>query len=350
MLKQLNFKPLGNGSFSMNKPSLMLTSSVMVAVLMELFVNGCTSQRPYEYKWPDYGDRVGLKSLRLVTWNLGYGGLGMESDFRSDGGKSLRPESKSEVIENNVAITNVLGSVDTDIYLFQEIAKASWMNYRVDLHKNVVESLSGYSGFYAADIKMKIPFLFNIDTGMGVFGRAGLIKRTQSIPLESEGLLGKKYQLLVSEIPISDSTNSWMVLNLHLAAFDKDAAVRHRQIDAVFEEAKALYTAGHYVIIGGDWNLRLVDSQFPDSTDSKYLFWIHDFPQEKLPEEWRICIDPKVPTVRTLHQPYVQGDNYVTIIDGFIVSPNARLEAIQTQDLGFSNTDHHPVQAMFRGD
>ena len=31
------------------------------------------------------------------------------------------------------------------------------------------------------------------------------------------------------------------------------------------------------------------------------------------------------------------------VIDGFIISPNVRLEFVKTLDLGFENSDHNPV-------
>jgi len=51
--------------------------------------------------------------------------------------------------------------------------------------------------------------------------------------------------------------------------------------------------------------------------------------------------------VRTLHKPYVEGENYTTIIDGFAYSPNVQLLRIETIDQGFQISDHHPVTAEF---
>ena len=31
------------------------------------------------------------------------------------------------------------------------------------------------------------------------------------------------------------------------------------------------------------------------------------------------------------------------VIDGFILSPNVRLERVETQDLAFAHSDHNPV-------
>jgi hypothetical protein len=34
-------------------------------------------------------------------------------------------------------------------------------------------------------------------------------------------------------------------------------------------------------------------------------------------------------------------------VDGFVFSPNVKLNRIATTDMGFEWTDHHPVQAAF---
>ena len=38
--------------------------------------------------------------ITIMTWNLGYGGLGEESNFIADGGKSILPPSKAIVSKN----------------------------------------------------------------------------------------------------------------------------------------------------------------------------------------------------------------------------------------------------------
>ncbi len=93
--------------------------------------------------------------------------------------------------------------------------------------------------------------------------------------------------------------------------------------------------------------MRISDADFPHTTADEDLFWIYDFPQDLLPEGWQFGVDEHTPTVRTLHKPYVEGENYTAIIDGFAYSPNVRLQRITTTDLKFENSDHHPVTAEF---
>ncbi len=135
---------------------------------------------------------------------------------------------------------------------------------------------------------------------------------------------------------------------MHLAAFDPDAAVRTRQLRELMAWAQRQYENGQHVVLAGDWNFRIAETNFPNTTDERFLFWLFPFPQEALPEGWRIGADASVPSVRTNYQPYAPGENYVTTIDGFIVSPNVAIESLSGVDLGFEHTDHQPVRARVR--
>ena len=136
-------------------------------------------------------------------------------------------------------------------------------------------------------------------------------------------------------------------MNIHLSAFDDGGTVRARQVAALLEKARAEFEAGARVVIGGDWNMRLSATSFPHRTEETLLSWIHDFPHAMVSVGWAFTTDVSVPSVRTLHQQYEPSTNYVTIVEGFPVSPNVVIEHVETTDLGFPHTDHHPVHATF---
>jgi hypothetical protein len=69
-----------------------------------------------------------------------------------------------------------------------------------------------------------------------------------------------------------------------------------------------------------------------------------------LPQNWQWAIDEKIPTYRLLNTKYIEGETQVGIIDGFLVSPNIKIESIETMDLKFKNTDHNPVIITFQLD
>ena len=62
---------------------------------------------------------------------------------------------------------------------------------------------------------------------------------------------------------------------------------------------------------------------------------------------WKVVVDEKTPSVRTNERPYKRGENFRTVIDGFVISPNVGAKSVETTDFDFEYTDHHPVTAEF---
>ena len=162
------------------------------------------------------------------------------------------------------------------------------------------------------------------------------------------GFMNRQYGMQILRVPGAGDGDEWAFINIHLSAFDDGGNLRRQQINAVFDYAQRLYDAGVHVVIGGDWNMELVDTAFPHQTAEKDRFWIHPFPQKNVPDNWQPAIDDTLPTVRTVHQPFVRGENYLTIIDGFFVSPNVEIVSVETVDTGFEMSDHMPVIGNFR--
>ena len=332
-----------------------------VAVLLVLCTAAGVVFLANRLKSPRYGstpfsgpDRAGATgaALRIATWNIGYGSLGAGADFVADGGRSVRALGRRNIAAAAGAIGETLERLDADVVLLQEMAAASFLTRGVDVKAGVLRALSGYGFAFWEDFATRmLPPPFNISNGMMTLARAaGLRCDVQPLPQEPGfrfGILRKTYGALVTRIPVEDG-REWVLINIHLSAFDDGGKVRSRQVAALLELAQAAYRRGAHVVVGGDWNMRLVDTAFPHRTEEKFLFWIHDFPHEMVPQGWTFGLDPSVPSVRTLHRPYEAGVNYATVIDGFLVSPNVVVERVETIDLGFLHTDHHPVLASFR--
>lgn len=290
--------------------------------------------------------------LEIIIWNLGYGGLGKESNFVMDGGEDWRPPSEAAVKKNVSGIMSFLEFNNPDVFLFQEIAKPSFLTYGIDVLKSVKTTLLNYKYIYIPDFRTQlIPAPYNVNSGLSVFAKPGLISSSESrlLPLEARryGAFRKHYQMVVNYIPSSIKGKKWVVINIHLAAFDSNADVRSEQLKVIRSFAINQYECGNLVVIGGDWNLRLAKTEFLHKTEKKYLFWVNDLPKDAFPEKWKVVVDTNIPTVRTLQKAYVPNENYVTIIDGFITSPNVETKFIESIDLGFIYSDHNPVKAKF---
>jgi endonuclease/exonuclease/phosphatase family metal-dependent hydrolase len=291
---------------------------------------------------------AGEAPLRLMVWNIGYSGLGEESDFQADGGKMLRPPSRKAVERNLAGIQAVLREESPDILLMQELAAAGFLTHSVDVLSGVKDALPGYGMVFSSDIRTRLlPGPLGLRHGLGTFTRVAA-ERTKLVRLTEEpepimGFIQRRYHVQVTELDVSGAP--WVILNVHLSAFDEGAGTRMQQVREVLDLAQSHYQQGKAVVLGGDWNMRLAATDFPYQSDESALFWVHDFPRDALRPGWQVVIDPAIPTTRTNEQPYKSGMNYTTIIDGFIVSPNITVEEVRGLDLGFAITDHQPVIA-----
>lgn len=288
--------------------------------------------------------------LRLMVWNIGYSGLGEGSDFQADGGQMLRPPGREAVEKNLAGIQAVLREEVPDIVLMQELAAPGFLTHNVDILSGVQDALPGYGMVFSSDIRTRLlPGPLSLRHGLGTFTKvaaepAKLVRLTEE-PGPIMGFLQRRYHVQVTELDVSGAP--WVILNVHLSAFDEGAGTRMQQVREVLDLAQSHYQQGKGVVLGGDWNMRLAATDFPYESDEGALFWVHDFPREALRPGWQIVIDPAIPTTRTNEQPYKRGINYTTIIDGFIVSPNVTVEDVRGLDLGFAITDHQPVVARF---
>ena len=151
--------------------------------------------------------------------------------------------------------------------------------------------------------------------------------------------------LLVSRLPIEGSDRELVLINLHLEAYDSGEG-KIAQTRQLTEFIQREYEKGNYVIAGGDFN-----QVFPGSLEvypnTHAENWAPGVLEEgSLPEGFIFAFDLSVPTCRLLNQPYDPSDTVNTqyfVIDGFILSPNVRLDSVETLDKSFADSDHNPV-------
>ncbi len=292
-------------------------------------------------------------TLAILVWNLGYGGLGKDSDFISDGGAHMFPPSRAAVRANVDAIGELVARDASGVIVLQEVAEAGPVNYWVNLRDRLDDALAARNQVFFADFETRLmPWPLHMRHGQAIYSTYA-VESADVVPLPAEdtAIFGvkRRYASVVARIPIEGRDGAgWTVASVHLAAFDPDAAVRTRQLRELMAWAQNEYERGQYVVLAGDWNFQITETAFPHTTSEEYLFWLFPFPRDVLPEHWRLGADAVVPSVRTNHQPYVPGENYVTTIDGLIVSPNVVIESVAGVDLGFEHTDHHPVRARVR--
>ncbi len=291
------------------------------------------------------------QQISVTTWNVGYGAMGAGADFIADGGTHMRALDGDAIAMAVTEIGREVDGFDAQFLLFQELANGSVLTRNISVQAAIERALPDYSSVYWEDLGVLAPKPYNISHGMGVYARTDTsVTRAYELPQDPGYFfltIKRYYAAIVTEVPMRGTDRKWVLINIHLSAFDDGADVRRAQVQAVFDFAETEYAKGNYVVLGGDWNMRISEMDFAHTTAEADLFWIFDFPQDLLPKGWRFGVDEQTPTVRTLHKPYIVGENYTTIIDGFAYSPNVRLRQIKTADLGFGNSDHHPVTAVF---
>ena len=295
-------------------------------------------------------------TLDLLSWNIGYAGLGAESDFIMDGGEDVRSADETTVKQYLSCIDAETRDRGYDFVLLQEVDTNSARTYGI----NEAESLAWGDSFHA--LNFSCPFVPNpvkyVTDPIGKVNSGLLTVSDYSVdsaerislpcpfswPLRIANL---KRCLLVSYLPIEGSDKQLVLVNLHLEAYDSGEG-KIAQTNQLREFILGEYEKGNYVIAGGDFN-----QVFPGSLDvypntHPELWSVGELETGMLPGEgWQFAYDTASPTCRLLNQPYDPTDTVNTqyyVIDGFILSPNVELSAVQTLPLDFENSDHNPVQ------
>ena len=293
------------------------------------------------------------EGLRILSWNIGYAGLGAECDFFMDGGTMSRPESVSTVNRYLDGIRETIASADPMLVMLQEVDTDSARTYRIDETTSLLKGHAAYALNYSCPfVPVPVPPIGRVHSG--VFTTTDYtIDRAERVSLPCPfswplRIANLKRCLLVSYLPIEGSDKQLVLINLHLEAYD-DGEGKIAQTNQLLEFVQSEYEKGNYVVAGGDFN-----QTFPGSLD---LFPMKDpgywtpgvLEEELLPEGWQLAYDLSVPSCRLLNQPYDPSDGDHTqyyVIDGFILSPNVALTSIQTLDCGFANSDHNPVELV----
>jgi endonuclease/exonuclease/phosphatase family metal-dependent hydrolase len=128
-----------------------------------------------------------------------------------------------------------------------------------------------------------------------------------------------------------------------LEAWDK-GNIRTTELAQLRELALREYEQGNFVVLGGDWNAVLPGVRMDEFTERKPSSHVIKLDEGFLPAGWTWGVDRSRPSNRSDDFPYDPRKNYLTVIDGFAVSPNVRIDLVETIPLNFQDTDHEPVR------
>ena len=291
------------------------------------------------------------QELTVYSWNIGYAGLGQDADFFMDGGQMVDPPSQQSVENNMAAILAFISAQDADAWLLQEVDVDSSRTEGMDQFSLLQSQWDGTSGFaynYKCPfVPYPLPPLGQMESGIATLTRLETSSEMTRIslpcpfswPIRAAQI---KRCLLVSRLPIEGTDKELVLINLHLEAYD-DGEGKIAQTNLLMDVLQEEYTKGNYVIAGGDFN-----QSFPGTLERYTIAdsekWTPGALEENiLPEGWQFAYDSSSPTCRLLDKPYDET-NQLYVIDGFILSPNLQLKAVETVDLDFENSDHNPVR------
>jgi len=141
----------------------------------------------------------------------------------------------------------------------------------------------------------------------------------------------------------------WVILHVHLSAFDKGGELRNQQMAFLKKRMLRLHAEGHHVVLLGDWNHAppgMTLDHFPHKAERPS--WHQQVPADWTPAGWTWAYDAKVPSLRANSTPYRPGETFVTTVDALLLAPDIELVELRCRDLGFENTDHNPLEAKIR--
>jgi endonuclease/exonuclease/phosphatase family metal-dependent hydrolase len=306
----------------------------------------------------------------LLSWNVGYFGLGKDCDFFYDGGRMTRPSKVQYQQYSGNALEYLKHTVGIDFLFLQEVDLDSRRSYYDDQVAKLREIFPQMESSVALNYVVSfvpVPFrnpMGKVNSGLVSFSSWHTVENTRypfpggySWPVN---LFQLERCFLLSRLALPDGKDL-VLINTHNEAFD-NGSQRKQQIAVLKNLMLAEYEKGNYVITGGDWNQNPVGftpteipSNFSSGND-KSIFRSGDIskiiepkiPKDFFPPDWKWVYDTDMPSNRNVDEPYTRGKTPTTIIDFFVVSPNIVVEKVSTQDLGFAWSDHQPVIMRFK--
>ena len=306
--------------------------------------------------------KVGTEYTAL-TYNVGFGAYTPDYSFFMDGGESSWAKSKQSVVDCIDGASQIVREHDADFVLFQEVDRDGTRSYHVDERDQLIDAFPDHSSTYA--VNYHSPFLFYPVTQPHGANTSGLLTLSdtsitsavrRSLPVSTgvKKILDLDRAYSINRIPVENG-RELVILNTHTSAYGTDGDLQTQQMKMMFDDMKAEYDKGNYVVAGGDWNHDFTgDSRYQlndvSPEDLEKLAWCADFPADLIPEGFSRVTNYASglrPSTRNADIPYGE-DSFVVTLDGFIVSDNVETTYAEIIDTGFIYSDHNPVEMRFK--
>ncbi len=309
-------------------------------------------------------DRVDKDTLTFAIYNVGYGGLGAESNFFYDSGHFLTSGDKMIRAEKTMVEKNIAGMQQfikdhpLDFYLFQEVDFRSKRSYKINQYEKAKDILKDYSATFATNYNVsRVPLpvaqpfsvMGRIKSGLATYSRyqpQSPVRRQLPGGYEwPNNIFHLDRCLAVHRYPVSDSSEL-VVINSHNSAYDEGGLLKKQEMDYLKKIVLEEYEKGNYVVVGSDWNQcppNFKPNTFRPSITPDAYYQINIAP-DFLPEGWQWAYDRTTPTNRKLTESYrgKEKETFVTLIDFFLISPNVELISTKGVNNDFEFSDHQP--------
>lgn len=166
------------------------------------------------------------QELNIVTWNIGYCGLGKDSDFFMDGGKQVQPSDRSYVECCLNGIKSFLNDTEADLFLLQEVDTDSKRCYGINEAEQLEMGASAHAlNFSCRFVPYPLPMIGRVNSGLLTTSRSLDLASAERVSLPCPfswpvRIANLKRCLLVTRIPVEGSDKELVIINLHLEAYD----------------------------------------------------------------------------------------------------------------------------------
>lgn len=349
---------------NMLKIGVFIVAAMLLIVICYLIFMTVTDYKPEAVIEIDVENNIENKKIKLnkeltaTTYNIGYCGMDKDMHFFMDGGKLSRSISEEKTLENLKGTIQALKDINADFMLLQEVDIEATRSYKIDQYEEIKKSFNGYNSTFGINYKTPwVPIPLTKPHGKVFAGIMTLSNYSvkDSIRYDLPGKEKWPRQLaeldrciLVNRVPVENG-KELVVVNVHLSAYDKGGMIRKQQLQFLQDFLSKEKEEGNYVIAAGDFN-----HQIPGSNPEKFEAteswpdWLQMMPETFMPSGYKWEFDNNTPTVRTAGTPYVKGENFRAIIDGFIVSDNIEVIESKGMDLDFKYSDHNPLSLKFK--
>jgi endonuclease/exonuclease/phosphatase family metal-dependent hydrolase len=301
----------------------------------------------------------------IVTYNIGFGAYSSDYSFFMDGGRYSRAYNKQAVLDNINGSIEVLENQSADFIFLQEVDTNSTRSYGINEYTMFLNTFHDSSSAFAINYDsayLMYPFLKphgKSKSGIATMSKLPMVDSVRrSLPIDTSvyKFLDLDRSYTITRILVEDG-KYLCLYNVHLSAYTKDESIVKNQIKMLSEELKKDYEEGNYIICGGDFNQDLLGNS-PEifrtpKTDEN---WAKPFPTELLPEGFQVVFQQLsdkqrgdlIPSCRNANEPYNEETTFVTMVDGFVISDNVKLNQVEIVDNGFLYSDHNPVSMKFQ--